>query len=354
MTLLIRSSGDSSWREPAGRGYDNEVALQTILVEHPDLVPGVDGSAIACREFSSGVGPADVVVLDAEGSITVVECKLSANAEVRRTVVGQVLDYASRLWQMDIADFERRWQGASSGRNPFDLLSDDPSRLREAVAQNLAAARFNLVLAVDAINDDLRRIVEYLNAITRPETGIMLVEFTRYHEGDQEILIPRSFGSELVAAKADAADARRRRWTESDFAHWCSDNSPAVLPVVDALLSELHVCEFGITGGRAATPSLNVAFRARDGRSVAILCLHTYPARGPQVEVRFPAVDQPEHAERFAVAVCAIEGVTITVEELRDRAFQRRPEMPLEGFTPGSARALVRTIAAELTSFVDR
>ena len=96
MTLLIRSSGDSSWREPAGRGYDNEVALQTILVEHPDLVPGVDGSAIACREFSSGVGPADVVVLDAEGSITVVECKLSANAEVRRTVVGQVLDYASR------------------------------------------------------------------------------------------------------------------------------------------------------------------------------------------------------------------------------------------------------------------
>lgn len=187
MTLLIRTTGEGTWREPSGRGYDNEAALQAILAEHPDLVPGVDGAAIACREFESTVGPADVVILDGEGAITVVECKLRTNAEARRTVVGQVLDYASRLWQMDVDEFELRWRRADGGRDPFEQLGEDPTRLRETVAANLSAARFNLVLAVDVINDDLRRIVEYLNTITKPTTGVMLVEFTRYHEGDQEI-----------------------------------------------------------------------------------------------------------------------------------------------------------------------
>ncbi|WP_342372589.1 hypothetical protein PCC79_17110 [Propioniciclava soli] len=349
MTLLIRD-GQGAWREPVGHGYDNEAALQAILTEHPSLVPGVAGEAIACREFESSVGPADVVILDAEGAITVVECKLRANAEVRRTIVGQVLDYASRLWQMDVEQFEQRWIRADAGRSPFDRLHDDDSELRSRVAANLAAARFNLVLAVDALNDDLRRVVEYLNAITKPTTGVMLVEFTRHHEESLEILIPRSFGAELVDAKVDAEARMRPRWTVAQYTEWCSEHHQASLPAVEAVLDGFSEQGFEIVGGRAETPSLNAAFPRDTGERVWILNLYTDRARGPLVEVRFNAFGDTEEAAHFASAVCAVPGVTITAKQLEELHFRRRPNMPLAGFTPESARLLVRTISSALAS----
>ena len=102
--VLFRAP-DGSWSEPSTRGYVDEDALQALLAAHPDLLPGVTGDPAVCREFQSGVGPADLVVVDAEGSITLVECKLAANRQVRREVIGQVLDYASRLWRMPVEAF---------------------------------------------------------------------------------------------------------------------------------------------------------------------------------------------------------------------------------------------------------
>lgn len=345
--LLIRD-GQGPWREPVGHGYDNEAALQSILAEHPALVPGVTGEAIACREFESSVGPADVVILDSEGSITVVECKLRANAEVRRTVVGQVLDYASRLWQVDIEQFQQRWMQADGGRDPFSGLHDDDNQLRSRVAANLADARFNLVLAVDALNDDLRRIVEYLNTITKPTTGVMLVEFTRHHEGAFEILIPRSFGAELVDAKIDAEATLRPRWTVQQYTEWCAEHQAATLPIVDAVLDAAREQGFEIEGGRAETASLNAAVRRPGGGRTWILNLYTDRVRGPLVEVRFNAFGDSEEAARFASVVCAVPGVTITAERLQELHFRRRPSMPLGGFTPETARLLIRTVASAL------
>ncbi len=349
MTLLIRDV-QGGWREPVGHGYDNEAALQSILTEHPVLVPGAAGEAIACREFESSVGPADVVILDAEGAITVVECKLRANAEVRRTVVGQLLDYASRLWQMDVEQFEQRWIKADAGRSPFDRLHDTDNELRSRVAASLAAARFNLVLAVDALNDDLRRIVEYLNAITKPTTGVMLVEFTRHHEASLEILIPRSFGAELVDAKVDAEARMRPRWTVQQYTEWCSELHAATLPVVEAVLDAAGGQGFEIVGGRAETPSLNAAFRRPGGERVWILNLYTDSVRGPLVNVRFNAFGDTDEAVHFASAVCVVPGVTITVGQLQELHFRRQPKMTLGGFTPESARLLVQTVASALAS----
>jgi hypothetical protein len=64
--VLIRQ-GDGTWREPA------------YAAEHPDLIPGVSAAAKSCREFGSEVGPADIVVVDANGDLTLVECKLATN-----------------------------------------------------------------------------------------------------------------------------------------------------------------------------------------------------------------------------------------------------------------------------------
>lgn len=215
MGILIREHG-GDWLEPI-MGYDSEKTLQEIIHAHPSLVSGKgpDGveKAVACRELQSGVGPADVVVIDADGTLTLVECKLASNREVRREIIGQVLDYASRIWRMSVDEFERAWVNTGEP-SPFSTLGDDDGSIRAAVQDNLESARFKIVLAVDGINDDIRRIVEFLNRVTVAETGVVVVEFARASVGNIEVLIPTSFGTDFVEIKSDQVSNRRLTvWT---------------------------------------------------------------------------------------------------------------------------------------------
>ena len=351
--MEVRASASGAdggqWREPAGTGYASEDALQEILFEHPTLVPGVTGDVIACREFQSGIGPADVVILDSEGALTIVECKLAANAEVRRKIIGQVLDYGSRLWQMSITDFEQAWIRADPGSTtPFQALEDSEGRVRRALEANLAEPRFNLVLAVDAINDDLRRIVEYLNAITRPSTGVMLVEFTRYHDNNLEMLIPQTYGAELVEAKTDADPRRTRpRWTAQQYLNWCDENDPAGAPRMRTLLGSLEANGFYVNGGQAQSPSLNCAIEIPGkGRSWPI-CLYTDPIRGGLVEIRFSDLkNHPPLVAEFARRVCGVDGLPVELAEVEAANYRRRPSIPIRDFTEGAARDLCAAIAS--------
>ena len=98
-TLIVRQPGEA-WSTPAVTSYTAESHLQEVLAGQPSLLPGVSSSPVAVRELQTGAGPLDVVVIDADGQITLVECKLASNAQIRREIVGQVLDYASSLWRM--------------------------------------------------------------------------------------------------------------------------------------------------------------------------------------------------------------------------------------------------------------
>lgn len=94
--VLVRRNGEP-WGEPEKTGFADESHLQGILQKPPWLISGVSKDAIVCIEFQSGVGPSDLVALDLENGITLVECKIASNREVRREIIGQVLDYASRF-----------------------------------------------------------------------------------------------------------------------------------------------------------------------------------------------------------------------------------------------------------------
>ncbi|MCC9195310.1 hypothetical protein QNO08_03045 [Arthrobacter sp. zg-Y820] len=145
--------------------------------------------------------------MDSDGQVTLVESKLAGNPQIRREIVGQMFDYASRLWKMDIEDFDARWQ-ARNGKSLFQP-DDDGALLRDAVARNLEQGRFRIVLAVDAINEPLKRMVEYLNAMSGPETSIIAVEYARLTQGSIEMLMAQTYGEELAEAKA-ASDSRER------------------------------------------------------------------------------------------------------------------------------------------------
>src|SRR5215212_8339546 len=97
--LLMRRVGQGAWHAPEVNAYPNEDALEQLLAASPDLLPRASsGPMVVARQVQTGAGPADLIGIGLDGSVLLVECKLRANPEIRRAVVGQLLAYASALW----------------------------------------------------------------------------------------------------------------------------------------------------------------------------------------------------------------------------------------------------------------
>jgi hypothetical protein len=95
-------------REGDLRGH--EAQLQKLLYHSPEFNPTKteDQAAVFTREAGlPGSGFTDLVGVDAQGSILIVETKLARNGEIRRKVIGQVLEYAAYLWGMSFDDLDR-------------------------------------------------------------------------------------------------------------------------------------------------------------------------------------------------------------------------------------------------------
>ena len=177
MAAVCRVSDRQGPTAPDAAWFADEEWPLVRRLEQPSLIDGIRQEAVAVREFSTGVGPTDLVVVDTDGTITVVECKLARNQEIRRTIMGQVLDYAARLAELTPEDFQRQWS-AQNGPSLDQLFEGSPDG-RENLAANLRAGVFALVLAVDAINDHFRRIVRYLNTHTTAGMRLLAIELRR-------------------------------------------------------------------------------------------------------------------------------------------------------------------------------
>lgn len=210
--LLVRRAGSGEpWQSPEMTAYDNEDHLQSIIAAAPQHVPGVPDGALTVRELPTSAGPADVCIIGPDGEITVVECKLASNSERRRMVIGQILDYASAIWRDGPATFREQW--AARGGGDLIALGDGG---QAQLDRNLTDGRIHLCLAVDRIDSDLRRLVEYLNRITRDEVRVTAVQLAYSRHGDLEILVPSTYGGEIAAVK-DRAAGDSAVWTRDTF-----------------------------------------------------------------------------------------------------------------------------------------
>ncbi len=88
----------------------------------------------------------------------------------------------------------------------------DEEGFRERVAQRLASGQFRMIVAVDDITDELRRIIEFANRITRPGVAILAMVLRYIADGDVEILLPSTYGSEIAASKSPAKEAQDYDW----------------------------------------------------------------------------------------------------------------------------------------------
>ena len=205
--------------------YLSEAVLQELLASNPGLLDG-DNEASDRRwllvkrevpvpdreEADSGRWSVDHLFLDQDGVPTLVEVKQSTNTQIRREIVGQLIEYGANAavnWSVESirgAFYSRdRDDGAATAEDELDqfLLGEDIESFWEQVKTNLAAEKLRLVFVADEFPQETVRIVEFLNGQMSP-AEVLAVEVRQFVEvdGDLRTLVPRMVGQTEVARVA--------------------------------------------------------------------------------------------------------------------------------------------------------
>lgn len=146
----------------------------------------------------------DHLLIDQDAVPTLVETKLASNPEIRRTVVGQLLEYAahaSLTWSVDNLRSSFNKSTSTRSMDPDEeiigfLGSDtveDVEMFWEHVGANLAAKRLRSLIVADSIPDPLQRVVEFLNS-QMTDVEVLAVEIKQLRGPSNQTLVPRVIG----------------------------------------------------------------------------------------------------------------------------------------------------------------
>ena len=279
------------------QSFSREDELQVLIAEHPELIDGEQirpGDArrwiLITREkgiAESSIAPAkwalDHLIIDQDAVPTLAELKRGANSEIRRTIVGQLLEYAAHAAETWTASelreaFER--EAEARGRDAREDLAallqsneeSDIERFWETVATNLAAKRLRLLFVADDIPDPLARTVEFLNA-QMPDIEVLAVEIKRFPGKSGQTLVPRVIG------RTSAASSRRgsgRALTRDSFLEGFADGD--VRAVAERLLDVARQ-----SNGEIFYGTQGISIRVRSpvwGRPISVAWFYSQPDQG--------------------------------------------------------------------------
>ena len=231
--IYVRTNG--KMEELEAQDFASEDAIQRLIAKHPDLIGGgrirPDNPRrwlLITREQGVPDEPGahdrwavDHLLIDQDAVPTLIEVKRGSNTQVRREVVGQLLEYAAHA---------RRGWDVDDLRRTFEERSDDPERELAAlldseepdaatfwgdVETNLRAAKLRLLIVADRIPNELARIVEFLNEQMR-DVDVLAVEVKRYASEGSETFVPTVIGA-LAASPTKSGGSGVQRWSRETF-----------------------------------------------------------------------------------------------------------------------------------------
>ena len=273
MAERIYNRGEDGALEPLEEErFSTEDELQELIAAHPELLDGEQmrpgdprrwilitrEKGIAETAESAARWSLDHLIVDQDAIPTLVEVKRGTNSEIRRTVVGQMLEYAAHAAQTWTADELRQsFEEAivASGRDAeveLDRLlqsggEPDADGFWEGVATNLKAQRLRLLFVADEIPDTLERLVEFLNA-HMPGIEVLAVEIKQFRGESTQTLVPRVIGR-AANVSARSTSGRRQRLTMESFLEKFDDASrSAVERLVDEAVKSKATIFMGTSG----------------------------------------------------------------------------------------------------------
>lgn len=207
--------------------YAAESELQGYLCKYPELIPLEEimdnAPRLVCigEEVEIPSGYIDLLFIDENGTLTIVETKLARNPEIRRKVIGQIMEYASYISDWTVDDIYKRAEYFL--RRPLEEVMKEKNKdlsadlFRINVIEKLKKGEIRLVIAVDEIVETLRTTVIFLN--TNSKFDILLLEISSFDDGaNRKILVPLLFGyaKKEVVSKGGQTD-------EITFLSMCQD-----------------------------------------------------------------------------------------------------------------------------------
>lgn len=189
-------------------GY-NERFVQELVQRSPtvlpiaEIEPAFSPLTAVCMELPLESGYLDNLLITPRGDLVAVECKLWRNAEARREVIAQIIDYAKDLQSLsydglEIAIRQARNEGRFSLYAHVAAETDDTDALLEeapfvdAVSRNLRRGRCLLAIIGDGITEGAEGLTEFLQQHAGLHFALVLVQLS-IHElpgTDQLIVVP--------------------------------------------------------------------------------------------------------------------------------------------------------------------
>ena len=226
--------------------YEDEADLQKLIAEHPEVLAGERMTPDAPRRWllisremgipdspdSGDRWAVDHLLLDQDARPTLVEVKRGDNPEIRRRVVGQMLDYAAhatRYWSA--AGIRNRFEAESGSEDAArDRLAqlleanDEPGEgayeaFWERVDRNLGTENIRLLFVADDIPEDLATVVGFLNRHMAPRVEVLAVELKQFRGAGLRTLVPRVVAG-TGGARTRASGPRTRQTRETLLAEF--------------------------------------------------------------------------------------------------------------------------------------
>ena len=198
--------------------FSTEDELQALVADHPEVLDGEQIQPgdrrrwlLITREKGISESPhtgarwsVDHLIVDQDAVPTLVEVKRGTNPEIRRTIVGQMLEYASHAvstWTG--GELRRTFEETchAQGVDPEEALEEllqtggdpDADGFWQKVATNPAARRLRPLFVADEIPDPLQRVVEFLNE-QMSAIEVLAVEIKQFRNQSMQTVVPRVFG----------------------------------------------------------------------------------------------------------------------------------------------------------------
>lgn len=205
--------------------YRDEADLQTLIARHPQLLASCTAAAtedelplllvkremsVRDREDGHDKWSIDHLYVDQTGVPTLVEVKRSKNPDMRRALVGQLLDYAANgaaYWTEDDlrGSFSREWGTAADAKLDAFLGADaDPREFWRLMHANFRKGNIRMVFVADHLPQQLRTVIEFLNEQMN-DVEVLGLELRQYTSDGQRIISPSVVGR---TAQADVTKGR--------------------------------------------------------------------------------------------------------------------------------------------------
>ncbi len=176
--------------------------LQELLIKEPSILPTSEIDSVFSnlipigREIPVKSGFIDNLYISCKGYLVIVETKLWRNPESRREVVGQILDYAKDMQELNYEELNSiysKYNGKSLFNKFIELgycTYEEEAGFIDTVTKNIKTARFLLMIVGDGIREGVEKMVSFLNSnpTLQYRFGLCELEIYKLANGDRLVI----------------------------------------------------------------------------------------------------------------------------------------------------------------------